>query len=130
MKKVSIEIDRSSIKHAPRNPLDIPTGKLEKPLETGYEVYLWLKQNCFLTKRYAFRGRARGKGWYDSMPLDTAERIALYMDEKPQYHRDISIERDRLEQLKDIEDNIADLNQSINTYEQSHKKTVNIKTRS
>ena len=80
--KINVKTNATKFKSAPRNPLDIPTGPLDKPLTTGYEVFEWLKANAFLTTRYQFRGRARGKDWYDSKPLNEAERIALYIDEK------------------------------------------------
>ena len=59
--KINVKTNAKKFKIAPRNPLDIPTGPLDKPLTNGYEVYEWLKANAFLTTRYQFRGRPRGK---------------------------------------------------------------------
>ena len=51
--KINVKTNATeTLKAAPRNPLDIPTGPLDKPLTTGYEVFEWLKKNAFLTTRY------------------------------------------------------------------------------
>lgn len=122
--KIDIKNNTRNFKAAPRNPLDIPTGPLDKPLTTGYEVCQWLKKNAFLTTRYSFRYRARGKGWYDSMPLQSAERLALYIDEKPDYDSKMKAEYDRLSDLRDIQDNIQNLHDSIRSYENIHGDEV------
>ena len=127
--KLTLELPQSNFKTAPRNPLDIPTGPLDKPLTTGYEVFEWLKKNTFLTTRYKFRGRARGKGWYDSMPLDTAERLALYIDEKDDYNRKMEAERDRLEHIQNVKDDFYNLNSSISSFETIYEEEVIVKTK-
>ena len=35
--KINVKTNATKFKSAPRNPLDIPTGPLDKPLTTGYE---------------------------------------------------------------------------------------------
>ena len=122
--KLILELPQTNFKAAPRNPLDIPTGPLDKPLTTGYEVFEWLKANAFLTTRYQFRGRARGKDWYDSKPLNESERIALYIDEKPDYDSKLKAEHDRLSDLQDIQDNMYNLSHSIRSYENIHGDEV------
>ena len=42
--KINVKTNATKFKSAPRNPLDIPTGPLDKPLTTGYEVFEWLKK--------------------------------------------------------------------------------------
>tara|TARA_R110002050_G_scaffold27559_1_gene71539 strand:- start:10360 stop:10761 length:402 start_codon:yes stop_codon:yes gene_type:complete len=130
MSNIKIELNKSFFKSSPRNPLDIPTKKLDKPLETGYEVYEWLKRNCFLTSRYAFRGRPRGKGWWDSMPLTKAERIALYIDEKPSYIIKLRQEHLRQKELQEIQDYLDELNKAMQYYESNHNQKINVKSRS
>lgn len=118
--KINVKTNAKKFKSAPRNPLDIPTGPLDKPLTTGYEVFEWLKANAFLTTRYKFRGRARGPEWFDSKPLNEAERIALYIDEKPDYDSKVKAEHERLSDLQDIQDNMCNLSHSIRSYENIH----------
>tara|TARA_R100000656_G_C3932185_1_gene125047 strand:- start:433 stop:828 length:396 start_codon:yes stop_codon:yes gene_type:complete len=127
--KLILELPQTNFKAAPRNPLDIPTGPLDKPLTTGYEVCQWLKKNAFLTTRYRFRYRARGKGWHDSMPLDTAERLALYIDEKDDYNRKMEAERDRLEHIQNVKDDFYNLNSSISSFETIYEEEVIVKTK-
>ena len=122
--KINVKTNAKKFKSAPRNPLDIPTGPLDKPLTTGYEVFEWLKANAFLTTRYKFRGRARGVEWYDSKPLNEAERIALYIDEKPDYDSKVKAEHERLSDLQDIQDNMCNLSHSIRSYENIHGDEV------
>ena len=122
--KIERRTNTKEFKNAPRNPLDIPTGPLDKHLTTGYEVFKWLKANAFLTTRYQFRGRARGKDWYDSKPLNESERIALYIDEKPDYDSKLKAEHDRLSDLQDIQDNMQNLRDSIRSYETVHGDEV------
>mgnify|MGYP003119241715 FL=1 len=122
--KINVKTNATKFKSAPRNPLDIPTGPLDKPLTTGYEVFEWLKANAFLTTRYKFRGRARGVEWYDSKPLNEAERIALYIDEKPDYDSKMKAEHDRLSALQCVKDNIEDLSSLIRSYETIHGDEV------
>jgi hypothetical protein len=101
--KINVKTNATKFKSAPRNPLDIPTGPLDKPLTTGYEVFEWLKANAFLTTRYQFRGRARGKDWYDSK---------------------MKAEHERLSDLQDIQDNMCNLSHSIRSYENIHGDEV------
>jgi len=127
--KLILELPQTNFKAAPRNPLDIPTGPLDKPLTNGYEVYEWLKANTFLTTRYKFRGRPRGKEWHDSKPLNEAERIALYIDEKDDYNRKMEAERDRLEHIQNVKDNFYNLNSSISSFETIYEEEVIVKTK-
>lgn len=112
---------------SPRNPLDIPTKEIYPPLTSGYEVYTWLKSNCFLTERYKFRGRARGKGWYDSMPLNTAERIALYIDEKDDYQSKVIEQHKRCKAIDNIQQLVSELNRQVDKYEEIYDDRVHIK---
>jgi len=128
--KIDMKTNPTNFKGAPRNPLDIPTGPLDKPLTTGYEVCQWLKANAFLTTRYKFRYRARGKGWYDSMPLDKAERLALYIDEKSDYDNKVKAEHSRLNRLQEIREEVSTLNHLINEYEEDLQESIVLKTRS
>ena len=128
--KINMKTNPTTFKGSPRNPLDIPTGPLDKPLTSGYEVYQFIMDKCRLTNRYTFRGRPRGKGWFDSMPLDKAERIALYIDEKADYNNKLMAEHERLNRLREITKEVATLNHLINYYEEDHKETILIETRS
>jgi len=128
--KINLKTNPTAFKGSPRNPLDIPTGPLDKPLTNGYEVYQFIMDKCRLTNRYKFRGRPRGKGWFDSMPLDRAERIALYIDEKSDYNNKLMAEHERLNRIKEITEEVATLNHLINYYEEDHNESIIIETRS
>ena len=128
--KINLKTNPTAFKGSPRNPLDIPTGPLVKPLTNGYEVYQFIMDKCRLTNRYKFRGRPRGKGWFDSMPLDRAERIALYIDEKSDYNNKLMAEHERLNRIKEITEEVATLNHLINYYEEDHNESIIIETRS
>tara|TARA_R100001377_G_scaffold77912_1_gene55426 strand:- start:693 stop:1088 length:396 start_codon:yes stop_codon:yes gene_type:complete len=128
--KINLKTNPTNFKGSPRNPLDIPTGPLDKPLTNGYEVYQFIMDKCRLTNRYKFRGRPRGKGWFDSMPLDRAERIALYIDEKDDYNNKLMAEHSRLNRLQEIREEVATLNHLINYYEEDLQESIVIETRS
>ena len=125
--KIERRTNTKEFKTAPRNPLDIPTGQLDKPLTNGYEVYQFIMEKCRLTARYKFRGRPRGKGWYDSMPLEDAERIALYIDEKPDYSSKVKAERDRLGDLQEVKDTFNNFNNAVSYYENVHGEEIDIR---
>ena len=128
--KIDMKNNPTNFKGAPRNPLDIPTGPLDKPLTNGYEVYQFIMDKCRLTNRYQFRGRPRGKGWFDSMPLHRAERIALYIDEKADYNNKLMAEHARLNRLQEIREEVSTLNHLINEYEEDLQESIVLKTRS
>jgi hypothetical protein len=60
---------------------DIPTGELDSPLTNGHEVLEFLL-SVANKERYQFKARGRGSrkfyGNSQDLPLDHAEKIALY----------------------------------------------------
>ena len=77
--------ERRKFKHIRRNIFDIPTGELDTPLTNGHEVLEFLMQVAN-KQRYQFKARGRGSrkvyGNSQDLPLDHAEKIALYHQTK------------------------------------------------
>ena len=73
--------ERRKFKHIRRNIFDIPTGELDTPLTNGHEVLEFLL-SVANKERYQFKARGRGSrkfyGNSQDLPLDHAEKIALY----------------------------------------------------
>ena len=73
--------EKRKFKHIRRNIFDIPTGELDTPLTNGHEVLEFLMQVAN-KQRYQFKARGRGSrkfyGNSQDLPLDHAEKIALY----------------------------------------------------
>ena len=73
--------ERRKFKHIRRNIFDIPTGELDTPLTNGHQVLEFLMQVAN-KQRYQFKARGRGSrkfyGNSQDLPLDHAEKIALY----------------------------------------------------
>ena len=63
------------------------------------------------------------------MPLDAAERLALYIDEKDDYNRKMEAERDRLEHIQNVKDDFYNLNSSISSFETIYEEEVIVKTK-
>jgi hypothetical protein len=65
--------------------MDIPTGELDSPLTNGHEVLEFLL-SVANKERYQFKARGRGSrkfyGNSQDLPLDHAEKIALYHQTK------------------------------------------------
>ena len=77
--------ERRKFKHIRRNIFDIPTGELDSPLTNGHEVLEFLL-SVANKERYQFKARGRGSrkfyGNSQDLPLDHAEKIALYHQTK------------------------------------------------
>ena len=73
--------ERRKFKHIRRNIFDIPTGELDTPLTNGHEVLKFLMQVAN-KQRYQFKARGRGSrkvyGDVRDLPIEHAEKIALY----------------------------------------------------
>ena len=64
------------------------------------------------------------------MPLDKAERLALYIDEKSDYDNKVKAEHARLNRLQEIREEVSTLNHLINEYEEDLQESIVLKTRS
>ena len=77
--------ERNKFKHIRRNIFDIPTGELDTPLTNGHQVLEFLL-SVANKERYQFKARGRGSrkfyGNSQDLPLDHAEKIALYHSTK------------------------------------------------
>ena len=73
--------ERRKFKHIRNNIFDIPTGELDTPLTNGHEVLEFLMQVAN-KQRYQFKARGRGSrkvyGNVRDLPVEHAEKIALY----------------------------------------------------
>ena len=78
-------VEHNKFKHIRRNTFDIPTGELDSPLTNGHEVLEFLL-SVANKERYQFKARGRGSrkfyGNSQDLPLDHAEKIALYHQTK------------------------------------------------
>tara|TARA_R110002096_G_scaffold322964_1_gene517029 strand:+ start:69 stop:476 length:408 start_codon:yes stop_codon:yes gene_type:complete len=90
--------ERRKFKHIRNNIFDIPTGELDTPLTNGHEVLEFLMQVAN-KQRYQFKARGRGSrkqfGSVYDLPLDHAEKIALY-----HHTRDHIAEKEHQEQRR------------------------------
>jgi len=77
--------ERNKFKHIRRNIFDIPTGELNTPLTNGHQVLEFLL-SVANKERYQFKARGRGSrkfyGNSQDLPLEHAEKIALYHSTK------------------------------------------------
>jgi hypothetical protein len=77
--------ERNKFKRIRRNMFDIPAGELDSPLTNGHEVLEFLL-SVANKERYQFKARGRGSrkfyGNSQDLPLDHAEKIALYHSTK------------------------------------------------
>ena len=73
--------ERRKFKHIRNNIFDIPTGELDTPLTNGHEVLEFLMKVAN-KQRYQFKARGRGSrkqfGSVYDLPIENAEKIALY----------------------------------------------------
>jgi len=73
--------ERRKFKHIRNNIFDIPTGELDTPLTNGHQVLEFLMQVAN-KQRYQFKARGRGSrkvyGNVRDLPVEHAEKIALY----------------------------------------------------
>ena len=73
--------ERRKFKHIRNNIFDIPTGELDTPLTNGHEVLEFLMKVAN-KQRYQFKARGRGSrkvyGNVRDLPIEHAEKIALY----------------------------------------------------
>ena len=73
--------EHNKFTHIRKNTFDIPTGPLDSPITNGHELYEFL-MSIANKERYQFKGRGRGSrkkyGTVRDLPIEYAEKIALY----------------------------------------------------
>ena len=73
--------ENNKFTHIRKNTFDIPTGPLDSPITNGHELYEFL-MSIANKERYQFKGRGRGSrkkyGNVGDLPIEYAEKIALY----------------------------------------------------
>jgi len=91
-------------KRPAKHVLEIPLGRLDRDLRYGRDVYEWLMKECRNSAMYNYRGRGRGKGWkrQNDLPIDDAERVALYATIKDEVYESIEYESGRYESALEV----------------------------
>jgi len=115
--------ERRKFKHIRRNIFDIPTGELDTPLTNGHQVLEFLL-SAANKERYQFKARGRGSrkfyGNSQDLPIEHAEKIALYHSTRDHIAEKEHQERRRSRsaweisyQLRQIKDAIEEHNNSF-----------------
>ena len=111
--------ERNKFKHIRRNTFDIPTGELETPLTNGLEVLEFL-MTVANKERYQFKARGRGSrkkfGSVYDLPIEHAEKIALYHQTRDHIAFKEHQERSRSKSSWAIRSQLREIKNAIETH--------------
>tara|TARA_R100001443_G_scaffold113517_1_gene128372 strand:+ start:272 stop:679 length:408 start_codon:yes stop_codon:yes gene_type:complete len=112
-------VEHNKFKHIRRNTFDIPTGELETPLTNGIEVLEFL-MTVANKERYEFKARGRGSrkvygNSYD-IPIEHAEKIALYHQTRDHIAFKEHQERSRFKSSLEIRYQLREIKNAIETH--------------
>jgi hypothetical protein len=97
--------EHNKFTHIRKNTFDIPTGQLDSPITNGHELYEFL-MTIANKERYQFKARGRGSrkfyGTVRDLPIEHAEKIALYHSTRDHIAEKETQERERSNSVWEI----------------------------
>ena len=122
--------ERNKFTHIRRNTFDIPTGELETPLTNGYEVLEYL-MSIANKQRYQFKARGRGSrkkfGSVYDLPIEHADKIALYHDTRDHIKKKEMQELERSYSAYDIRNKLRNIMSAIEDHNAEFNNDLEIK---
>ena len=108
--------EHNKFTHIRKNTFDIPTGPLDSPITNGHELYEFL-MTIANKKRYQFKGRGRGSrkvyGTVRDLPIEHAEKIALYHSTRDHIAEKETQERERSNSVWEIHHQLRNVMSAI-----------------
>tara|TARA_R100000458_G_C8259563_1_gene235211 strand:- start:37 stop:447 length:411 start_codon:yes stop_codon:yes gene_type:complete len=121
--------ERNKFKHIRTNIFDIPTGELDTPLTNGHEVLDFLL-SVANKERYQFKARGRGSrknfGSVYDLPIEHAEKIALYHSTRDHIAQKEHQERKRSKSAWEISYQLRQIKNAIELHNSSFDNDLEI----
>ena len=122
-------VEHNKFKHIRRNTFDIPTGELETPLTNGIEVLEFL-MTVANKERYQFKARGRGSrkvygNSYD-IPIEHAEKIALYHQTRDHIAFKEHQERSRFKSSLEIRYQLREIKNAIENHNVNYDNDLEV----
>ena len=121
--------ERNKFKHIRTNIFDIPTGELDTPLTNGHEVLDFLL-SVANKERYQFKARGRGSrkvyGDARDLPIEHAEKIALYHSTRDHIAQKEHQERKRSRSAWEISYQLRQIKNAIELHNSSFDNDLEI----
>jgi len=121
--------ERNKFKHIRRNIFDIPTGELDTPLTNGHQVLEFLL-SVANKERYQFKARGRGSrkfyGNSQDLPIEHAEKIALYHSTRDHIAEKERQERKRSNSAWEISCRLSEIKNAIKEHNSSFDNDLEI----
>tara|TARA_R100000742_G_C4275148_1_gene95452 strand:+ start:333 stop:743 length:411 start_codon:yes stop_codon:yes gene_type:complete len=121
--------ERNKFKHIRTNIFDIPTGELDTPLTNGHQVLDFLL-SVANKERYQFKARGRGSrkvyGDARDLPIEHAEKIALYHSTRDHIAQKEHQERKRSRSAWEISYRLREIKSAIEEHNSSFDNDLEI----